>query len=184
MKKYICKKPIYENATMLAPDGSLLCHTDHKKAKWYVSRSLATIVSQTEDSLSIQLIFEPNGRAEHDGDEYYLAANKNLCVVCGKDKDYARFHIVPSIYRTHLPETLKSHRSHDVVLMCFDCLSTALNEQHKVKVKLAEQYDAPLHEISEYFTLNQYISGLQIQARTIDKQWKKMPEENKTRMRD
>ena len=35
-KKYTCKKPIYENATMLAPDGTLLCHTDFKKANWYV----------------------------------------------------------------------------------------------------------------------------------------------------
>ena len=66
--------------------------------------------------------------------------------------------------------------------MCFDCLSTALNEQHKVKARLAEEYDAPLHEISKYFTLNQCISGLQIQARTIKKQWAKMPSENKAKM--
>lgn len=102
-----------------------------------------------------------------------------MCVTCGKETDYARFHIVPSIYRTHLPETLKSHRSHDVVLMCFDCLSIALNEQHKVKVRLAEEYDAPLHEISKFFTLNQYISGMKLKASTIKKNWDKMPLENR-----
>ncbi len=100
-------------------------------------------------------------------------------MVCGKDKDYARFHIVPSIYRTHLPETLKSHRSHDVVLMCFDCLSMSLNEQHKVKVKLADQYDAPLHEVSKYFTLNQYISGLKLKSKTIKASWTKMSLQSK-----
>ena len=69
-----------------------------------------------------------------------------------------------------------------MVLMCFNCLSTALNEQHKVKAKLADEYDAPLHEISKYFTLNQAISGLKIQSKTISSQWEKMPEENKTKM--
>jgi hypothetical protein len=38
--------------------------------------------------------------------------------------------------------------------MCFDCVPAANNEQHKVKVKLADQYDAPLHAVSKYFTLN------------------------------
>jgi hypothetical protein len=52
-KKYTCKKAVYENATMLAPDGSLLCHTDHKKANWYVSRGLAKVISQSDDALAI-----------------------------------------------------------------------------------------------------------------------------------
>ena len=68
------------------------------------------------------------------------------------------------------------------MLMCFDCVSIALNEQHKVKVLLAEQYDSPLHEVSKFITLNQTISGLKIQAKTIQKQWAKMPNKNKTRM--
>ena len=136
-------------------------------------------MEQSGDSLSIRLNFEPNGRAEDDEDDYYLAANRNMCVVCGKDKDYARFHIVPSIYRTHLPESLKSHRSHDVVLMCFDCLSLSLNEQHKVKARLADEYNAPLHEISKYFTLNQYISGLKLKSKTLTNFWHQMSETNR-----
>lgn len=35
-KKYTCKKAVYENAKMLGPDGVLLCHTEIKKARWYV----------------------------------------------------------------------------------------------------------------------------------------------------
>lgn len=45
---------------MMAPDGELLCHCDEKKADWYVSRELATIVKQ--NPLTIKLNFEPNGR--------------------------------------------------------------------------------------------------------------------------
>jgi len=63
--------------------------------------------------------------------------------------------------------------------MCFDCLSMSLNEQHKVKVKLADHYDAPLHEISKFFTLNQYISGLKLKSKTIKASWIKMSLESK-----
>ena len=34
--KYTCKKAVYENAKMLDPEGGLLCHTEYKKAHWYV----------------------------------------------------------------------------------------------------------------------------------------------------
>lgn len=59
-KKYTCNKPVYENAKMLDPEGNLLCHTEHKKARWYVQKGLATVTYEAEGELSIQLNFEPN----------------------------------------------------------------------------------------------------------------------------
>lgn len=53
MKKYTCKKAVYENGKMFAPDGTLLCHTDYKKANWYVQKGLAKIVSQSDEQMSI-----------------------------------------------------------------------------------------------------------------------------------
>ena len=153
-KKYTCKKAVYENARMLDPDGQLLCHTEIKKAKWYVQKGLAEVVHQDEGSIIVKLNFEPNKRATESDDEFYIQNNTNSCVVCAKDSEYSRFHIVPSIYRTHLPESMKSHRSHDVVLLCFECLNEGLRYQHKVKSLLADDYDAPLSEISRYFVLN------------------------------
>lgn len=125
-RKYTCKKAVYENAKMLDPDGNLLCHTEFKKAHWYILKGLATKVHEAEGELTIQLNFEPNRQATQEDDDFYVASNSNSCVVCGSDSEYSRFHIVPSIYRTHLPETLKSHRSHDVVLLCFECLNEGL----------------------------------------------------------
>ena len=139
---------------MLDPDDNLLCHTEFKKARWYVLKGLATIVIDREDELVVKLNFKPNGTASQEDDAFYATSNRNACVRCGKDSELTRFHVVPSIYRTHLPETLKSHRSHDVVLLAFDCLSEALKKQHRLKEKLAKQYNAPLKEVSKYYVMN------------------------------
>jgi len=51
------------------------------------------------------LRFEPNGRGkakpyeEIYDDNFYVADRENKCVICGKDKDYSRFHVVPTLYR-------------------------------------------------------------------------------------
>ena len=54
-------------------------------------------------------------------DNFYIADRENKCVNCGADKDYSRFHVIPTLYRANFPDELKSHRSHDVVLLCFTC---------------------------------------------------------------
>ena len=112
---------------MLAPDGFCLSNCDRKKAQWYVDRGLADVLNE-DDPFTIMLKFEPSnmqrsrisGEEDRD-DEFYVADRRNQCVICGKDEDYARFFIIPTLYRTHLPDELKSHRSHDIVLMCFNC---------------------------------------------------------------
>ena len=126
VKAYSCKKAIYENCKLLAPDGVCLSNCDHKKAQWYIDKGLATVV--IEEPLTVKLNFEPSNRQfdretgeEDKDDEFYVSERENKCVVCGVAKDYSRFFIIPSMYRTHLPDELKSHRSHDIVLMCFNC---------------------------------------------------------------
>ena len=113
---------------MLDPEGNLLCHTEYKKARWYVQKGLATITHEAKDALTIKLNFEPDRKHTVEDDAFYTNSNRNACVACGNDSEYSRFHIVPSVYRTHLPDTLKSHRSHDVVLLCFDCLNEGLRK--------------------------------------------------------
>ena len=125
IEKFSIKKPIYENCQILAPDGEILCKCDKQKVEWYLTKELATIVK--EEPLTIKLNFEPNGRgiSSHKGDDsidnqYYVDYKKNQCVVCGVDDKYMRFQIVPSKYRAFFPEKYKSHRSHDILLLCFD----------------------------------------------------------------
>lgn len=40
---------------------------------------------------------------------------------CGCASHYLRYRVVPACYRRHLPTHMKSHRAHDVVLLCIDC---------------------------------------------------------------
>jgi len=68
-----------------------------------------------------------------------------MCVCCGDKEDFSRFHVVPTLYRTHFPDSLKSHRSHDVVLMCFDCHNMASRRQDLVKRELEQKYSVPLN---------------------------------------
>jgi hypothetical protein len=111
---------------MVAPDGEHLSNCDYKKANWYVERGLAEKICDTP--YTIRLLFEPNGRKgtpkphiELYDDHFYTVERENICVSCGKDKDYSRFHVIPTLYRQHFPDELKSHRSHDIVILCFTC---------------------------------------------------------------
>ena len=51
-----------------------------------------------------------------------------------------RFQIVPARYRSFFPEKYKSHRSHDILLLCFDCNETAIKRQHIMKTELCKKY--------------------------------------------
>jgi cation-transporting P-type ATPase D len=135
---------------MVAPDGELLSNCDMKKAMWYIERELADKVCDVP--FTIKLRFEPNGRGVAKAhqtiydDQFYVVDRKNICVVCGKDKDYSRFHVVPTLYRTHFPDELKSHRAHDIVLLCFHCHEQASRKQDVLKAELAIHHNAPLNE--------------------------------------
>ena len=77
---------------------------------------------------------------------------------------------------------MKSHRSHDVVLLCFDCLSNALKQQDILKRKLAVQYDANMKEISKFYKLNHYIFNMQGVSKTLANNWEKIPTEKRNNL--
>ena len=133
----ICKGPIYDSCKMLAPDGQQLCFCDFKKMSWYLERNLAKLISN--DPPVFKLIFEPNARGCVDenlkSSNFYIESRTNCCVICGKTENYLRFHVIPILYRSCFPENLKSHKSHDVVLLCLSCHERArkVYEQKKKK---------------------------------------------------
>lgn len=85
----------------------------------YLQRDLAKMVE--DDPPAIVLLFEPKGRPDDKDNDFYIQSKRNICVSCGEEKHYIRYRIIPSCYRMHFPEHLKSHRSHDIVLLCVDC---------------------------------------------------------------
>lgn len=132
------KGPVYENCTILAPDGQVLCTVDSKKLRWYVRRGLGEYTD--ESTTTVKLRFEPQGRfgipadgrvpeatARRDEEEelqqrelFYTSFKYNRCVLCASAENLARYNVVPSCFRRHLPA---SHQpgSHDVLLLCVPC---------------------------------------------------------------
>ncbi|EFJ48844.1 hypothetical protein VOLCADRAFT_104579 [Volvox carteri f. nagariensis] len=141
MKLPTRKSVLYENCRLLAPDGAVLCTCGAKKVAWYLERGLARVVSK--DPTTIQLKFEPRGRG-HADDEYYLSDKENRCCVCGSTGEYLRHSVVPHCYRQHFPASMKSHLSHDIVLMCPPCHKTCSVRDQRRMEALGRTFQAPL----------------------------------------
>jgi len=184
VEKFSTKSPVYENCKMYAPNGELLSNCDRKKIAWYLTKGLAEKIS--DDPLSIRLSFEPNGRKERDhsnfDNDFYVTDRTNQCVICGAQENYLRFHIIPTLYRQNFPEEMKSHRSHDVVLLCFNCHEVANRAVDKFKKKLAEEYDVPMIMISEGLLIKSQVEQVKKNAGNLLKHSEFMPEEKKIRL--
>ncbi|KAL7000093.1 Protein RRP6-like 3 [Sarracenia purpurea var. burkii] len=142
VQKFSCKSPVYHNCRIYANDGHLLCYCDRRKLEWYLRRDLAKLVD--ENPPGIMLLFEPKGRPEDEDNDFYIQSKKNICVGCGEGNHYLRYRIIPSCYRIHFPEHLKSHRSHDIVLLCVDCHEIAHAAAEKYKKQIAAEFGIPL----------------------------------------
>ena len=164
----ICKGPIYDSCKMLAPDGQQLCFCDFKKMTWYLERNLAKLISN--DPPVFKLIFEPNARGCVDenlkSSNFYIESRTNCCVICGKTENYLRFHVIPILYRSCFPENLKSHKSHDVVLLCLSCHEMARKVYEQKKEEISKRYNVPLNVMSDgknnYLKLIQFIKKCKI----------------------
>ncbi|CAA6671929.1 unnamed protein product [Spirodela intermedia] len=131
VQKFSCKAPVYHNCRIFASDGRLLCYSDHRKLEWYLRRGLAKII-------------ENDPLPEDEDNVFYIQSKKNMCVGCGEKNHYLRYRIIPSCYRVHFPERLKSHRSHDIVLLCVDCHEIAHAAAEKYKRQVASEFKVPL----------------------------------------
>jgi len=141
------KGNLYEHCRLLNNKGEILANCNKKKIQWYLDRGLGTIVK--EEPLTLKLNFVANGPG-HKGNKFYLEKKQNVCVGCGTKKDIVRYHVVPLYYRKYFPEFLRSHCSHDIVLLCIKCRAR-VNENVMFK-KIAEETGVP-HDIPKFVDL-------------------------------
>ena len=185
IKRFACKNPVYESCKMLAPDGQQLCFCDSKKMNWYVSRNLAKVISTNPPVF--KLLFEPNARGctDENGENsnFYITERKNCCVICGSTKEYRRFHVVPLLYRQFFPVNLKSHKSHDVLLVCYLCHEKA-NEVYEIKKEeISKRYNVPLNIKTNEQTLTHTINTFCKKCKSLYKNWDKLPYEKREKLR-
>ena len=172
-------KPAYDNCKMLDPDGKLLCFVDAKKMKWYIGRNIAEKVNS--ETNAFRLKFEPGGRgcSELAGiSAEFSKDRKNCCVVCGSEKEFIKFHVVPSLYRTFFSKDMKEHRSHDVLLLCSTCMIKA-NKAYDQNIKnLSKEYNVPIKVLSDKQKDIQRLENVKIAAKKIYNNFD-MPNEKK-----
>eukprot|EP00803_Ostreobium_quekettii_P004481 evm.model.scf_2336.1 EVM.evm.TU.scf_2336.1 scf_2336:1322-8896(+) len=142
---FCAKRQVYSNCIMLAMDDELLCYSDRRRLEWYVSKGLADKVA--DEPYTIKLRFQHSTADDENfgAHQFYVRGRLNRCVVCGEDNHYLRYRIVPTCYRKHFPDAHKSHRSHDIVLLCVDCHHKAQIVTDKVKKMIASEYGIPLN---------------------------------------
>ncbi len=138
------KNEIYGNYLVLSDTGAEMFRCLKKKADWYLTRSLAKIIS--EDPPVIQLTFKPK-KEGWNGDPYYLSQKENICVQCG-NKDVSvltKHHIVPYSYRKFMPIEIKQSSSIDIMPLCHEHHANYETKADELKHSIAKQYNAPLH---------------------------------------
>ena len=145
IRRFACKKKVYDNCVIISKKGQHLAFCDRKKANWYLNKGLATLEPTSDDTMTVRLVFEPKDRLGDEFDPVECRAPRfNRCVSCSHSTHYTRFHIVPVAYRKRMPISMKSHRNHDVVLLCIDCHEKANIYVAELKKQIAEEFDAPI----------------------------------------
>ncbi|RUS74534.1 hypothetical protein EGW08_017706 [Elysia chlorotica] len=135
------KRPLWDNCKLEAPDGTMLCTCDTRKAQWYLDKELADKIH--DNPLTVRLRFEPARRPQEEMN-FYKQEKQNICVVCGHDKDYIRKFVIPYEYRKYLPFALKDHSSHDVLLLCTPCHRRSCDFDAQLRLQLAQECNAPV----------------------------------------
>ena len=135
--------PPYGNCAVLPPDSDVVmfrCNDDRRT--WYLSRSLAAVVS--EDPPVIRLTFKPNGPG-HAADEYFTQVFENRCVVCGSRKNLSRHHILPDAYRRHFPREseMRGVWMYDVLVLDVRCHENYEDHADALKDEIALEFGVP-----------------------------------------
>ena len=93
-------KKLYDNYTILHPDGTIMFLCSEKRFNWYVNKKLATLI----DDITSKLTFMPAGYGSNSPDRDGLLPKSNICVVCGTPHDLTYHHVVPYMYKSLMPD--------------------------------------------------------------------------------
>lgn len=167
---------IYDNIRVLNMDGELIFFANQKRAQWYLKRGAAKIVS--EDPYTIQFTFRAKGHGKK-GDIFYLQEMKNVCVVCGTSEQLTQHHCFPACYRTNLPEDIKSHASHDLLVVCTSCHGKYEGHAYEFRRALSKEFAIPLNGSYE---VDQRLGRAVQFSKTLLKHGEKIPEDKKNVM--
>jgi len=149
------QKNLYEYCRLEDPNGQLLAHCNERKINWYLQRKLGIIISDSPLTLRLNFSASKKRHFGYHENKFYLEKKLNICVVCSRDEKLARHHVVPLYYRKYFPEYLRSHCSHDIVLLCVSC---------RMKIRDQELFDAISRETGIPINIPKFINYPEIVA--------------------
>lgn len=146
------KDKLYDNCSVYSPCGKLMFRCKEKRINWYLKRELAELIEVEGEGLCAKLLFEPKGLGKHN-DPFSLEKAENKCVVCGKESNLTRHHVIPSMYRKHFPNKYKSNYHHDVLPICRTCHDEYELTADTLKGELADRFNVRT-DYKEYFSIS------------------------------
>jgi len=112
---------MYENILVLSPEGEALHQCAKEKAEWYIKKGLALphLMMNKGAAQELEAIRLTKHLSFTPANPFYIQERKNICVVCGTDKDLTRHHIIPQCYTKYFTKHFDiTNSSHDIVLIC------------------------------------------------------------------
>jgi len=89
------------------------------------------------------------------------------CVNCGKYETLCRHSVIPHCFRQWFPEHVKSHSSHDVVLLCPPCsISINLANQKRMQ-QLSDEFEIPIMGFTQKYTSEKDLARVVSCARAL-----------------
>ena len=159
-------KKLYDNCRALHPNGEHMFFCSLKKARSYLSKDLAVLIS--EDPYVFKLTFEPNGMGSPE-DQF----KENMCIACKTEENLTKHHVIPYAIRRNFTAEYKDHRSEEVVPLCRTC--------HSAYELTADKYKKELFTIIESDLEDQKIELIAKKAlKTLENHEFFMDEEKKT----
>jgi len=145
------QRKLYEYCRLEDIEGNMLAYCNTKKINWYVQRKMGVVVSNSPLTLRLNFNISKGRHFGYSRNKFYLEKKLNICVGCGTEEKLARHHVVPLYYRKHFPEYLRSHCSHDIVLLCIACrmrtkdqeLFATISKETGVPVNIPKYVDYP-----------------------------------------
>lgn len=128
----------YGNISILSPDNQVMFLTNQNRLNSYLRRNLVEKVNDNQ----YRLLFEPKGLGYQERNTDLLIPRKNQCVCCGEQDILllTRHHVIPTRFRKHFPDSLKSNNFKYVVLLCVECHTNYNVHEEIYNDELATQY--------------------------------------------
>jgi hypothetical protein len=107
IKSVLTERNLYGNIEIYSPNMVFMFYCNQRKLDFYLKKELVKKIGDKK----YQLTFVPNGLGYSDRDGLNLGdkppKRDNRCVVTGQRTNLTKHHIVPSLFRKHLPEKYK-----------------------------------------------------------------------------